>query len=151
MINFITVTSKILLLLTIVVINTSCKVQKDTFEYNGIYQTGESGKEFYLRSDSTRVFKVVKKDFIALNLFESSEVVFENSTPVLAITLNDNGKHQLDSLTAKNIKKHLPIIFNNELYTAPLVQERIKAGRLIISGFRTIEEANTILELINDN
>jgi len=149
--NFKTFTRKILLFITIVIINFSCKGQKDSSKYNGIYQTGKSGKEFYLRSDSTQVFKVVKKDFIALNLFESSEVIFENSTPVLSITLNDNGKHQLDNLTAMNIKKHLPIIFNNELYTAPFVQERIKEGRLIISGFKTIEEANTILELINNN
>jgi len=127
----------------------SCKGQKiNPQDYNGIYQTGEIGTIFYLKSDSTQVFNVIRKDGIHINQFKSSELIFQNSTPMLAITLTAIGKTQLDSLTAKNIKKPLPIIFNDTLYSAPLVQERIQGGRLIISGFKNLEEITKIQKLI---
>ncbi len=129
----------------------SCKGQKiNPQDYNGIYQTGETGTSFYLKSDSTQVFNVIRKDAIHINQFESSELVFQNSIPMLAITLTAVGKEKLDSLTLKNIKKPLPIIFNNKLYSAPLVQERIQGGRLIISGFKNLEEVTKIQKLIAD-
>lgn len=140
---------KFLILIILFFCVSSCKGQKiEQPEFNGIYQTGETGTIFYLKSDSTQVFNVIRKDGIHINQFESSELIFQNSTPMLAITLTAIGKIQLDSLTSKNIKKSLPIIFNNTLYSAPLVQERIQGGRLIISGFKNLEEVTEIQKLI---
>jgi len=141
--------NKFLILIILFFCVNSCKGQKiEHPEFNGIYQTGEIGTIFYLKNDSTQVFNVIRKDGIHINQFESSELIFQNSTPMLAITLTAIGKIQLDSLTSKNIKKSLPIIFNNILYSAPLVQERIQGGRLIISGFKNLEEVTKIQKLI---
>ena len=69
---------------------------------------------------------------------------WEDKQAYIAITFNSRGAELLEQITGKNIDKRLAIVLDNEVYSAPLIKQRISGGEAIIEGAFTIEEARDI-------
>ena len=73
----------------------------------------------------------------------------QTSKPIVALTFTDDGARKFEELTAKNIGKPLPIILDNSVVSAPVVQDRISGGSAVISGSFSTEEAKNLAIQLN--
>ena len=64
--------------------------------------------------------------------------------PYVALELNARGAKQFDDLTGKNVGRRLAIILDNNVYSAPVIRERISGGHASITGNFDIKEARDL-------
>jgi preprotein translocase subunit SecD len=64
--------------------------------------------------------------------------------PYVSIDFDARGARLFDQITAENVKKRLAIVLDNNVYSAPVIQERISGGKAQISGSFTPEEASDL-------
>ncbi len=64
--------------------------------------------------------------------------------PYVSIAFNPVGAKIFEEITANNIKKRLAIILDGNVYSAPVIQERITGGNAQITGRFTLEEAKDL-------
>jgi preprotein translocase subunit SecD len=62
----------------------------------------------------------------------------------VSMEFTDVGAKLFEQITGANVKKRLAIILDNNVYSAPVIQERIGGGRAQITGRFTPEEANDL-------
>jgi preprotein translocase subunit SecD len=66
------------------------------------------------------------------------------SGPSVEVILNGQGARLFEQITAANVKRRLAIILDNNVYSAPVIQERIGGGRASITGSFDIKEARDL-------
>jgi len=64
--------------------------------------------------------------------------------PYVSITFDARGADMFEKITGENVKKRLAIILDNNVYSAPVIQERIAGGRAQITGRFTTQEAHDL-------
>jgi len=64
--------------------------------------------------------------------------------PYVSMEFDDIGAKLFEQITGANVKKRLAIILDNNVYSAPVIQERIAGGRAQITGRFTMEEAKDL-------
>ena len=69
--------------------------------------------------------------------------------PVVAIEFNADGAKIFADATKRNLKKPLAIFLDQNLLSAPTVQDEIKEGKAVISGNFTLEEAKRLAIQLN--
>ncbi|MDD5225433.1 MAG: protein translocase subunit SecD [bacterium] len=65
-------------------------------------------------------------------------------TPYVSITLNAMGARTFEQVTSENVKRRLAIILDNNVHSAPVIQERIPGGQASITGRFSMEEATDL-------
>lgn len=82
---------------------------------------------------------------------KSAEVTFDQTTgkPVVLLEFNQEGGELFAQLTEKNLGKPLPIMLDDEIISAPLVQQAITGGSAQISGEFTLQEAQNLAIQLN--
>lgn len=82
---------------------------------------------------------------------QKAQVTFpENSSePQISISFDSEGKKLFGQITERNIQKPLAIFLDNELISAPIVQDKITQGEAVITGDFTIESANHLVIQLN--
>src|SRR3990170_3184345 len=68
----------------------------------------------------------------------------EFNEPNVSVTLNSMGARLFERVTGENVKKRLAIVLDGNVYSAPVIQERIGGGKAQISGRFTMEEAQDL-------
>jgi preprotein translocase subunit SecD len=78
-------------------------------------------------------------------------VVFDQTSgkPAVSLEFTDEGATKFAQLTEKNQGKILPIMLDNNVVSAPLVQEKITGGTAQITGEFTVEQAKNISIQLN--
>lgn len=64
--------------------------------------------------------------------------------PYVSITFNTTGAKMFEEITGQNVKKRLAIILDGNIYSAPVIQERIAGGNAQITGSYSMEEAKDL-------
>lgn len=64
--------------------------------------------------------------------------------PYVGLKFDSRGARMFDRITAANVKKRLAIVLDNNVYSAPVIQERISGGEAQITGQFTMEEARDL-------
>ncbi len=64
--------------------------------------------------------------------------------PYVSMDFNAQGARLFDQITAENVKKRLAIVLDNNVYSAPVIQERISGGKAQITGSFSPEEAQDL-------
>jgi preprotein translocase subunit SecD len=64
--------------------------------------------------------------------------------PYVSIDFDNRGARLFDQITAENVKKRLAIVLDQNVYSAPVIQERISGGKAQITGSFTPEEASDL-------
>lgn len=102
------------------------------------------------------LFAELKEDVVTpTNLtgadLKSAATVFDQNTgkPSVSIEFNEDGSKKFEEITARNIGKPLAIILDNDIVSAPQVNEKIVGGKAQISGSFTVEEANKLEVQLN--
>ncbi len=92
---------------------------------------------------------------VATNLtgadLKSAAVQFDSQTgkPVISLQFTDEGGKKFEDITGRNIGKPLPIILDNQIVSAPNVQQKIIGGSAQISGSFTLDEAKKTAVQLN--
>lgn len=63
---------------------------------------------------------------------------------VVNLTLTDEGAQIFYEVTAANVGNYLPIIYDEEMISCPVVNEAISGGQAVISGMANYEEAEEL-------
>lgn len=83
----------------------------------------------------------------AANVEFSQENIKE---PVVTLNFDVDGAKLFEQITARNVGKPVAIYVNNELISAPMVQEKISGGSARISGKFDVKSANELAKNLND-
>lgn len=82
------------------------------------------------------------------DLKDARAQIDQNTQKLVAIEFTDEGAKKFADLTAKSVGKHIAILLDKQVLTNPVVQEVIPNGKAVISGNRTIEEAERLAILL---
>jgi preprotein translocase subunit SecD len=100
-------------------------------------QTGAVRKIPYLLKEKTLMTgEFIKDARVALDS--------QFNEPYVAMEFTDVGAKLFEQITAANVKKRLAIILDNNVYSAPVIQERIAGGRAQITGRFDTKEASDL-------
>ncbi len=120
--------------------------------------TSESGYRLARSMD-----EIIKSGSVILdgsNVDDAQGVARQNSTSgaieyMVQLTLNAEGAKKFAEGTGKcaqysygSMERKIAIIYDNEVYSAPNVNEKIENGEAIITGSRTMDEANSLATII---
>ena len=72
------------------------------------------------------------------------EISPQNKGAQVAFKLDPTGSKIFDQATAANVGKYMAIILDNDVYSAPVIRERISGGKGVISGRFTEVEAKDL-------
>ena len=72
------------------------------------------------------------------------EVGGEYGEPYVSIAFDKGGAKLFEQITAENVGKRLAIILDKNVYSAPVIREKIAGGRAVITGRFTDEEAKDL-------
>ncbi len=64
--------------------------------------------------------------------------------PYVAIDFDRRGARDFERITGENVKKHLAIILDDKVYSAPVIQEKIVGGKARITGNFDMQEARDL-------
>jgi preprotein translocase subunit SecD len=99
-------------------------------------ETGRVSKVPFLLKEKTLMTGEVLKD---------AQVRFDDfNQPYVALEFDPRGAKMFDRITAKNVKKRLAIILDSNVYSAPVIQERISGGRAQITGTFDLKDAHDL-------
>jgi len=93
--------------------------------------------------------------FVATDLtgkdLKRADVVFDQNTgdPYISIEFNSEGAKKFEALTGRNVGKPLGISLDNEIISAPNVNEKIAGGNAQITGQFEFEEARALAVQLN--
>lgn len=94
---------------------------------------------------SKRPYLVKKQAALAGDLLTDARVsIGQFNDPYVSITFDPAGAKLFEKVTEENRRKRLGIILDNNVYSAPVIQEKIGGGRAQISGSFTTDQANDL-------
>lgn len=107
-------------------------------------------KEEVSEGSATPSAILVPTDLTGADL-ESADVTFESNTgsPVISLQFTAEGGNKFAEITKRNIGQQLPILLDNQIISAPKVEEEITGGNAQISGSFTIDEAKELAIQLN--
>lgn len=116
---------------------------------------GVSLSDYY---DSTYTYpgKWKKSDLTGRNLvkadatFEGGTQSSVNTTPVVSIKFDNSGKERFRNLTKNNINKRIAIVLDDQIVSAPSVNEEIASGDAVITGSKDIKEAQQLAKRLSE-
>jgi preprotein translocase subunit SecD len=98
--------------------------------------TGVARKVPFLLKDKTLMTGDALKD---------ARVRFDRyNQPYIAISFNPVGARHFDQLTAANVGRRLAIILDGNVYSAPVIKQRISGGEAVIEGSFMLQEAHDL-------
>ncbi len=82
------------------------------------------------------------------DLKDARAQIDQNKRNLVALEFTDQGGKAFGELTRKNVGKRIAILLDKQILTNPTVEEPITGGKAVITGQRTIEEAERIAILL---
>jgi preprotein translocase subunit SecD len=91
-------------------------------------------------------FLIKNKTLMTGDALQDARVRFDqyNNLPYIFLSLKPVGAREFDRITAENVGKRLAIILDNNVYSAPVIKQRISGGEAVIEGSFTLDEAKDL-------
>ncbi len=127
-------------------------------EENDPYEAMDFGAPFgsellYQKSKDPKTGRVekipylVKKEVLLTgDLLSDARVAFDRqfNEPYVSLTFNSSGARIFERITEKNVGRRLAIILDGNVYSAPVIKEKISGGNAMISGGFSVDEARDL-------
>ncbi len=93
-----------------------------------------------------RPFLLKKEVLLTGDLLSEARVAIDQrfNEPYVSLTFNSAGAKIFEEVTAKYVQKRLAIVLDGNVYSAPVIRERIAGGNAQITGLFTLEEAKDL-------
>ncbi len=82
------------------------------------------------------------------DLKDARAQIDQQNQNLVALEFSDEGGEKFAELTAKNVGRNIAILLDKEVLTNPRVNEPIRGGKAVITGSRTLEEAEHLAILL---
>ena len=82
------------------------------------------------------------------DLKDAKAQIDQGNRNLVSLEFSDEGAKKFANLTARNIGKHISILLDKQVLTSPVVEEAIPGGKAVITGNRSIEEAQQLAILL---
>lgn len=91
-------------------------------------------------------FLLKEKTLMTGEVLKDARVAIDTqfNEPYVALEFDDIGAKLFEQITGANVKKRLAIILDDNVYSAPVIQERISGGRAQITGRFDMKEAGDL-------
>lgn len=91
-------------------------------------------------------FLLKEKTLMTGEVLKDAKVAIDTqfNEPYVALEFDDIGAKLFEQITGANVKKRLAIILDDNVYSAPVIQERIAGGRAQITGRFDMKEAGDL-------
>lgn len=99
-------------------------------------------------SNESMMVPVQKKAFLSGDMLVDARANFYNAAPVVEFEFNAIGSKLFAELTKKNRNKRLAIVLDNEVLSAPNINDPILGGKGHITGNFSVEAANELALLL---
>ena len=99
------------------------------------------------KAERRQPYVVQKRTLLTGAELTRAEVQADPNSPgnwQVAIEFTATGARVFGDVTEQNVARHLAIILDGNLYSAPRINERIPGGRAVITGQFTVEEARDL-------
>ena len=116
------------------------KVPADDEILFGRFRNKETGEE------TRQVFLMKRQSLLTGEFLTEAKVNIDQrfNEPYVSISFDAAGAKLFEQITANNVKKRLAIILDNNVYSAPVIQEKIAGGSAQISGSFGMQEAKDL-------
>ncbi|GAB4534170.1 MAG: protein translocase subunit SecD [Thermodesulfovibrionia bacterium] len=93
-----------------------------------------------------KVYLVKRQTLLTGDFIKEARVNIDQrfNEPYVGLSFNSIGAKIFEEITANNVKKRLAIVLDNNVYSAPVIQERIGGGNAQITGTFTMDEAKDL-------
>lgn len=109
-------------------------------------QAGEGLRQMTDRHSGVQLW-VAEQPVLSQNDIEQAEVLVDAAgQPVVLLSLSPSAQALLASITASQIGQPLAILIDGELRMAPIIREPISDGRVALTGFDSLQEANALVD-----
>lgn len=108
-----------------------------------LYQTVEDTKT----QRTTKTPFLIKKQTLLTGAYLTEarvEIDSQYNEPYVSITFDKKGARLFERITEENVKKRLAIVLDQNVYSAPVIQEKIGGGQARITGSFTMDEARDL-------
>lgn len=111
---------------------------------------GDAGaKSLPFAEEPGRRLAVARRPMITGDMLETAQPSFDqNGRSVISFRLNNTGARRFCDVTRQNVQKPFAIVLDNEVLSAPVIQEPICGGQGQISGGFTVKTANDLALLL---
>ncbi|MGV3613057.1 MAG: SecDF P1 head subdomain-containing protein [Fluviicola sp.] len=106
-------------------------------------QQEENGREMYALY-AVKMPPGNKSIVSGKNIVNAEIVESYNGSPAISIQMNDQGSHDWEIMTTKNVGRAIAIALNDQVLSCPVVYNAIAGGATEISGNFTEEEAEEL-------
>jgi preprotein translocase subunit SecD len=107
--------------------------------------------EVLMSAESPKVPYVIKKQVLVsgADLIDAQPGFDQRSgQPIVSFRFNTSGARKFATATTENVKQPFAIVLDNEVISAPVIQEPITGGSGQISGNFTVQQANDLAILL---
>ena len=98
-------------------------------------------------------FVVQKRTLLTGNELTDASVQADPNSPgnwQVAITFSAGGAQRFGEITEQSVGRHLAIILDGTVYSAPRINERIPGGRAVITGQFTVDQARDLAIVLRE-
>src|SRR5258706_9897613 len=98
-------------------------------------------------------FVVQKRALLTGNELTDASVQADPNSPgnwQVAITFSATGAQRFGEITEQNVARHLAIVLDGSVYSAPRINERIPGGRAVITGQFTVDQARDLAIVLRE-
>lgn len=97
-----------------------------------------------------RAYLMKKQTLLTGDLLTEAKVDIDQlyNEPVISIAFNSEGKKRFEQITGANVQKRLAIILDKNVYSAPVIKQKISGGKAQIEGAFSMEEAKDLANVL---
>ena len=106
------------------------------------------GAQILPMQDGTPPLPIIRRIVVSGETLEDSQATFQDNMPVVSFRFNQNGGRRFAQATTENVDKRLAIVLDNQIISAPVINEPIIGGSGVISGSFSVSEAQDLALLL---
>jgi preprotein translocase subunit SecD len=116
-----------------------------------VNETRSSGKEFLMNNSKETLFL---EDEILVSEKDIGDAALEKDSfgrPSVLLQLKSDASERFAEITGSNNRRRLAIVADGVILTAPVIQERISGGKILITGTFSLQEAEKLARSLSGN
>ena len=105
-------------------------------------------REVPMRENPAQLLPLNRRPLMTGEMLETARPEFQEGAPVVSFRLNSIGAKRFCNVTRENVGSPFAVVLDNEVITAPRINEPICGGTAVISGSFTVKETSDLAILL---
>lgn len=124
------------------------KTAKLTFHLVSMSENDPSARNVPMHDDPAQIIPINRRPLLTGDMLDNAHPDFQEGAPVVSFRLNAIGARRFCEVTHDNVGKPFAVVLDNEVITAPRINEPICGGNAVISGNFTVQESADLAVLL---